>query len=117
MTMVDLDSFAADWVDAFNARDLERVLSHYADDVRLYSPRVKQILGDPSGCVRGKAALRDYFAKGMSGSLRFELERIFPGEGSAVLRIRTNEGREGAELVVFGPGGLVNEVRAHWTAG
>ena len=113
---MDLDAFAKDWVDAFNMRDLERVLSHYQDDVRLYSPRVKQLLGDPSGCVRGKAALRDYFAKGMSGNLRFELERIFLGEGSAVLRLKTNEGREGAELLVFGPDGLVREVRAHWTA-
>ena len=115
--MVDLDAFAEEWVDAFNARDLDRILSHYTDDVRLYSPRVKMVTGDPSGCVRGKAALREYFAAGLAGSpgRRFVLDRIFPGVGSAVFRFRTNEGSEGAELLVFSEDGLVG-VRAHWIA-
>jgi len=118
VTMVDLDAFAADWIDAFNARDMDRILSHYTDDVRLYSPRVKATLGGGVPCVEGKAALRAYFARGLARSpaLRFTLDKIYPGEGSVVFRIRANEGREGSEMMVFAEGGLVREVRAHWTA-
>jgi hypothetical protein len=116
--MVDLDAFAKDWIDAFNARDMDRILSHYTDDVRLYSPRVKATLGGDASCVEGKEALRHYFTTGLAHSpeLRFTLDRVYPGEGSVVLRIRANEGREGSEMMVFAGNGLVREVRAHWTA-
>ncbi len=115
--MVDLDAFAKDWIDAFNTRDMDRILSHYSDDVRLYSPRVKATLGGVP-FIEGKAALRDYFAQGLANSpqLRFTLDQIYPGEGSVVFRIRANEGREGSEMMVFAGDGLVREVRAHWTA-
>jgi hypothetical protein len=116
--MDDLEAFAREWIDAFNAHDLDRILAHYSDDVRLYSPRVKQVMGDPSGCVRGKGALRDYFAAGLARTpeLRFSLGGVYPGAGSVVFRLHTNEGREGSELMVFAPDGRVSEVRAHWTA-
>ncbi len=116
--MQNLEAFAEDWIDAFNSHDLDRILSHYTEDVRLYSPRVKMVMGpDSPGCVEGKAALKDYFATSLARnpSLRFSLDKIYPGEGSVVFRIRANEGREGSELMVFRADGLVSEVRAHWT--
>jgi ketosteroid isomerase-like protein len=32
------DAFAEDWIAAWNAHDLDRVLSHYADDIVFLSP-------------------------------------------------------------------------------
>jgi ketosteroid isomerase-like protein len=114
----DLEAFAKDWIEAFNSKNLDHILSHYTEDVELYSPRVKLVMGDPSGKVKGKKALRDYFSTALARSpdLRFTLEKIYPGAGSVVFQLRTNEGRDGAESMVFGEGGLVREVRAHWVA-
>ena len=54
--------FAQDWVDASNSHDLERILTHYDDEVLLVSPvALKLLSGD--GTVRGKAALREYFLR------------------------------------------------------
>src|SRR6516225_2340415 len=57
--------FAADWIAAWNSHDLDAVLSHYSPDVVLTSPVAAKILNDPSGTVRGKAALRNYFKLGL----------------------------------------------------
>ena len=36
------ERFAAEWVEAWNAHDLERVLSHYAEDFEMSSPYIVQ---------------------------------------------------------------------------
>jgi ketosteroid isomerase-like protein len=113
--MENMQEFAADWVAAWNTHDMDRILSHYADDVVLYSPRVKAYMADATGMVRGKQALRDYFARGLSRTpgLHFMLEEAYRGIDSVVLRYKTKEGRKTCELMVFDAKGLVREVRAH----
>lgn len=56
------DRFAQEWVDAWNSHDLERVLSHYADDFEMSSPYIAQIAGEPSGMLKGKPAIAAYWA-------------------------------------------------------
>ena len=45
----DPQAFAEDWVAAWNAHDLERVLAHYAEDVVFVSPNSSRFTGDPTG--------------------------------------------------------------------
>ncbi|HEX5049396.1 MAG TPA: nuclear transport factor 2 family protein, partial [Gammaproteobacteria bacterium] len=33
-------TFAHEWIDAWNSHDLDRILSHYADDFVMSSPRI-----------------------------------------------------------------------------
>jgi len=54
-----------DWLDAWNRRDLDAVLSLYADDVSFTSNAVVSLGVDGSGSIRGKAALRQVFAAGL----------------------------------------------------
>ena len=54
MTESEATRFAQEWVAAWNSRDLERILSHYADDVELTSPLVPKVLGGDQLSVRGK---------------------------------------------------------------
>ena len=114
----DTTAFAEEWVAAFNAHDLERILSHYEEDVTLVSPRVKLINGGESAIVRGKAELRAYFGRALARvpDLHFVLDEVYPGVESVVLRYRTGDGRKAAELMVFGAEGRVREVRAHYAA-
>lgn len=50
---------AEDWIAAWNRRDVEAVLAHFAEDAVFVSPRAAAMTG--SAVVRGKTALRDYW--------------------------------------------------------
>jgi hypothetical protein len=41
--------FAEHWVAAWNAHDLELIMTHYEDAIELTSPIAAQLLGTPSG--------------------------------------------------------------------
>jgi hypothetical protein len=105
-------AFAADWVAAWNAHDLERILSHYSDDIVFASPRALALTGD--GVVRGKPALRAYWATALSlaPDLRFELETAFVGVERLTLVYQRMGGRRAAETFVFGADGRVVESMA-----
>jgi len=115
MTEAQARALAHEWIEAWNAHDLERILTHYADDVVLTSPVAAERLGDPSGTVRGKAALRDYFTQGLAKlpDLKFTLDRVFSGVNSVVLEFHTSDGRHVAEFMAFGPDGMVRQVCAN----
>jgi ketosteroid isomerase-like protein len=116
MTAGDWKVFAREWVEAWNSHDLTRILAHYEDDVILFSPRAKVILGSLDGTVRGKAALRDYFATALARipELNFTLENVFSGVNSIVVEYHTNDLRHGAEFMEFGKSGHVARVVAHY---
>jgi ketosteroid isomerase-like protein len=65
LTKEQAHQLAAQWIQAWNSHDLNEILAHYAEDVVLVSSIVVKLLNDPLGTVRGKAALRKYFKKGL----------------------------------------------------
>ena len=86
-------SIAQSWCAAWNRRDLEAVMRHYADEVELNSPRVVERLGTASGWLKGKNALRAYFAAGMkSADLRFELVEVLLGVSAMSIVYRRESG-------------------------
>jgi hypothetical protein len=76
MTREDAQAFAARWADQWNRRDIEAVLAHFHPDVVFTSPTALAVVGSPT--VRGKAALRAYWASALArvGALRFSLDRV-----------------------------------------
>ncbi len=111
-----MEALAADWYEAWNAHDLDRILGHYSNDVVFVSPLIADIAGEESGRLRGKAALRDYFAKALErfSHLRFEPLMLATGLDSLVLTYVSVNGRRSCEAMVLGADGLVREVRAHY---
>lgn len=67
--------FARDWVAAWNRKDAEAVLSHYAEDAVFTSPKAERFVGKPR--LEGKAALRAYWQTALSqiSSIEFVLDR------------------------------------------
>lgn len=99
--MNDAELFAEDWIAAWNARDLDRVLRHYSDDVELTSPRARSILPESGGVIRGKAALRAYWtvALAASPSLRFELVSVLQAVDGATILYDNHRGERVSETV------------------
>src|SRR5258706_165789 len=56
MIPIDFTSHAQEWIAAWNAHDLERILDYYADDVELISPFVPRLMSQSESLLRGKAA-------------------------------------------------------------
>lgn len=103
------DSFARAWIDAWNCHDLERILAHYADDVVLTTPRAAVVVPESDGVIRGKAALRAYWAKALAAApgLRFELEDVLSTVDGVTLLYRNHRGERAAETCVWDADGRV----------
>ena len=107
---VDLHAFAEEWVAAWNAHDLDRILSHYAVDVVFQSPVIRERLGKASGEVRGQEELRAYWSGAFTGhsDLRFEILDVLPGIGGGAIRYFSHtRGCEVVEVFAFDASGLV----------
>ncbi len=109
------EHFAADWIAAWNAHDLERVLAHYADDFEMSSPVIVKLAGEPSGMLKGKEAVCAYWARALSlnTALRFELVETLVGVGSITLYYRGVRGPS-AEVFHFNADGRVARAYAHY---
>jgi ketosteroid isomerase-like protein len=110
------ERLAEEWYAGWNAHNLERILSHYRDDVVFVSPFVADIAGRADGRLEGKEALRDYFGAALSRfpDLAFEPIALLVGVDSLVLHYRSVEDRLAAELMIVGDDGLVRESVAHY---
>ena len=110
------ERFAAEWIGAWNAHDLERILSHYADDFEMSSPYVVEIAGEPSGTLRGKAAVAAYWKKALElvPDLKFELLTVLVGVDSITLHYKGARGRFVAEVLHFRTDGKVFKAFAHY---
>jgi hypothetical protein len=111
MEHVEAQKFADRWVQDWNSHDVERILEHFADDVLFTSPVAQTLLGG-DGVVRGKAALRDYWAYALSKvtDLHFEVLGVYAGVHTLVINYRNQLGRLVCEVLTLdGPTGLVTE--------
>jgi len=102
--------FAEDWVQAWNAHDLDRVLDHFADDVVFTSPAPAQLIGGSDGVLRGKAALRAYWTEGLRRipDLRFTVLDVYAGVSALVINYRNQKGARVSEVLIF-DGPLVSQ--------
>ncbi|MGB0063827.1 MAG: nuclear transport factor 2 family protein [Terracidiphilus sp.] len=113
---LDAKEFAAHWIAAWNSHDLDRILTHYAQNVILTSPVAARVLGDPAGVVNGIDALRSYFAKGLAlfPSLKFTLIEVMQGLSSVVLYYENQSGTHTGEFMEFNAEGKVTRVVANY---
>lgn len=109
------EHFAAEWVEAWNSRDLEQILAHYSDDFEMSSPVITQITGEPSGKLKGKQAVGAYWARALEliPTLRFELSEVLVGVDSVTLCYLGPRGKS-AEVFFFDDEGKVVRAAAHY---
>jgi predicted ester cyclase len=104
------------WVAAWNAHDLDLIMTHYEDAVELTSPVAARLLGTANGKVIGKANLRAYFARGLEAypELQFRLEDVLWGLNSVVLYYANQKGIHTAEFMELSVAGKVARVVANY---
>lgn len=87
MTYARAQAFAGRWVEEWNRKDVEAVLTHFADDVVFTSPTAAATIG--TATVQGKEALRAYWlaAIGRIERLHFVLDHAIWDPAGAELEI------------------------------
>jgi len=110
------NKFAHDWIDSWNSHDLDRVMSHYEEDVEYYSGFVAKLLGKTSGKLYGKGNVRHYLQKGLDAypHLHFVLESVFIGVSSITLQYNSVNNLLAAEVFELNEDGLVVRVQCHY---
>ncbi len=95
--------FAKEWIDAWNSHDLDRILSHYVGDFEMSSPLIIERKLHPSGVLRGKMAIREYWAIGLAAvpPIQFELIDVHVGVDSIGILYRSIGRRRVIELLTF----------------
>ena len=79
---------AAEWIAAWNAHDLDRLLSHYAEDFEMRSPLIVERGIDAGGVLRGKPAVGAYWQAALAAAVppvRFELQGVYAGVGTVAI--------------------------------
>jgi predicted ester cyclase len=111
-------NLANNWLAAWNAHDLDLIMTHYDDAIELTSPVAAQLFGTPSGKIVGKANLREYFRRGLEAypELRFRLEDVLWGVSSVVLYYTNQRGTRTGEFMELSAVGKVIRVVANYSA-
>lgn len=108
----DYEQFAREWEAAWNSHDLDRILSHYTDDVVFRSRKALIYVG--VGETSGKESLRAYWTAALDAQpdLKFEIQHVFGGHKMVVIVFRNHKSQLAAETLQFRDNGLVE-----WASG
>jgi hypothetical protein len=112
------DEFAAEWISAWNAHDLERILSHYSEKISFHSPFISPIGFGDNDVISDIQTLRSYFERALDlyPTLYFDFHNVFAGTDSIVMDYISIRNLKAAEMMCFDENGKVTEVRAHYRA-
>jgi len=118
MTKDEAWALANHWAAAWNAHDLDLIMTHYEDAIELTSPVAARLLGTPDGKVNGKPNLRAYFQRGLEAypELHFHIEDVLWGINSIVLYYTNQTGTRTAEFMELSPRGKVVRVVANYNS-
>ena len=108
--------FAREWIAAWNAHDLDRILSHYTDDFEMSSPYIVERMHEPAGRLKGKEQIRPYWQAGLDTAppLRFELVDVFAGVESIAIYYRSIGRKMACEILFFNTARQVVRGIAHY---
>jgi hypothetical protein len=111
----EAERIANEWLEAWNARDVDAVMAHFHPDVTVVSPLAATIGIAPDGKVRGRDAVRAYYEQGLAGvpDLHFTLETVLVGVDGLTVLYRTHRGQQVVETMLL-DGETVVRVMVHY---
>lgn len=101
MNSSDLKTVANRWIDAFNSKDLDQLLSLYDENAEHYSPKLKVRQPETGGFIKGRKALRQWWQDAFERlpSLHYRLVRL-TAEGNRVFMEYVREVNSEPDLYV-----------------
>jgi ketosteroid isomerase-like protein len=103
------------WIDAWNSHDLERILALYSDDSEMTSDKIPLLGLDPTGTLRGKDRLRQYWSKGLQliPNLHFTLIDVYVSPDSLIVFYSNERGAKICEYLRLNADGKIRQGSAN----
>ena len=110
--------FAQEWVDSWNSHNLDRIMSHYAEDFEMTSPFIATMMGEASGALKGKGQVRAYWAQALERlpDLHFELIDVLTSVDSISIYYDAVLGKRAVEVLFFDQNHQVRRGIAHYSS-
>lgn len=117
MTNIDPKQFAEEWVAAWNSHDIDRIMSHYSNDLTITTPMIKTIMGIEDGSLSDIAAIRNYWETALKKvpDLHFELFDAVAGVNSVAIYYKSIMEKRVIEVMFLDDSGKVNKMFAHYS--
>ena len=114
---IDFNLFANEWIDSWNSHDLERILSHYADDFEITSPMIRAAAGIEADSLKGKVEISKYWETALSKipDLKFELLDVTRGADSVALYYKSVMNKRCVEVMYLNSDNKISKVVSHYT--
>lgn len=112
ITTTFAEDFAKAWINSWNAHDIDAVLSHYADDFVIETPRALEVVPESNGIVVGKKAVRKYWLVSMEQrpNLQFQLLDLLIGiNGISIYYLNAATNKRSVEVMNFNSDKKVNK--------
>ena len=113
----ELAEFGAEWIAAWNAHDLGRILDLYEQDFEFSSPVLRKRIPESKGRLHGWDEARMYWSAAFEPSVNLHFEHIatLVGISSVVVHYKGLRGKLCTEFFEFSAAGKVTRSHAHET--
>jgi ketosteroid isomerase-like protein len=113
---LQFESFARDWLAAWNSHSIDAIMSHYAEGVTVKSPFLAEAVKGSGGTVTGRETLRPIYAKALQKypKLWFEVIQVLASTESLVIHYKSVEGLYAAETFLLDEDGKAKLVLCHY---
>ena len=103
MNLEFAQEFTADWIESWNSHDIDRIISHYSEELEFKSPLIVERYSEPSGTIHNREKLREYFLIGLTKNpeLAFRLRQILLGVNGLTIYYENARGGLTAEYFEF----------------
>ncbi len=112
------EKFANNWINSWNAHDLEQILSHYSEDFIIETPMALKLLPGSNGIVTGKNKVRAYWKLGLgkNKNLQFKMLDLLIGINSLTIYYLNNAaGKKAIEMMSFNKEKKVNKAFVNYS--
>lgn len=116
MHTFNFNELATAWINAWNNRDINAIMNHYAEEVVFYAPTVIKRWNIADGKLCGKEQLRKHFLKGfeLAPDLHFELITVLAGVDGMTIVYKRETGTVVADVVQLNNNGKAILVKAYY---
>jgi ketosteroid isomerase-like protein len=116
MNIETVKRHAQDWIEAWNQKNIENIMVHYADNIEFAAITVTKRWDIPSGILNGKAALRKHFLKGieLAPGLKFEFIDILIAPDSFGILYKRETGAFVTDIITFDENNKIKTAKAFY---